>query len=423
MYKYICKYILKPIYLIFFKINPKAANYIKIFLLNRLFSKNICKQYKKTDGKPRLLVDVSIVTNNDAKTGIQRVVNSISKELIKKMDLQVEFVQIVDYELMTSYKYLSNFKNISYSREEYLNYNEGDILLLLDSSWDRECFTRIIIDNIHKKNGKVYGIIHDIFPIQYPELFDSSIFINTFKKWHDMLLEKCDGIICVSKTTTDNVYKYYEQENFLRKKALKIFYFNMGADFSDIKSNGDVRKEIKDFLKKENVFLMVGTVEPRKGHDIVLKAIKNILIKDIEINLLIIGKNGWKNNDVKKLINNKFLKEHVNWIRDASDGELSWCYKKSKALISASIDEGFGLPLIEAAHYGLPIICSDIPIFHEVGRNNVTYFERKNIGSLSNVLISYLKEDVHLDSKRIKIYSWKDSAEEILDIIKNIDKE
>ena len=421
MYIYLKKYVLKPIYLIFCKINPKVANDIKFFILNK--KNNIKKYYKKTEEKPRLLVDVSIIANNDVKTGIQRVVNSISRELFFLKGNSLEFVQIIDNELVTAYKYLSTIKEYKYSREEYLYFNEEDVLLLLDSSWDRVFYTKNIIDSIHKKNGKVYGVIYDLFPIQYPMLFSSKKFVDIFIDWHNMLLEKCDGVLCISKTTADNVYKYYKQKKFYREKKLKIFYFNLGVDFSNIKLNNNIRREIKDFLKKENVFLMVGTVEPRKGHDIVLKAIRNVLEKNIEINLLIIGKDGWKNDDIKKMMNEDFLKKHIKWIKNASDEELDWCYKKTKALISASIDEGFGLPLIEAAHYGLPIICSDIPIFHEVGKDNVTYFERENIGSLSNVLISYLKEDVHLDSKRIKIYSWKDSAEEILDIIKNIDKE
>lgn len=105
------------------------------------------------------------------------------------------------------------------------------------------------------------------------------------------------------------------------------------------------------------------------------------------------------------------------WITDATDDELHWAYQHATALIAASKDEGFGLPLIEAAHFGLPVICSDISIFREVAGDHATYFKVMDAEALKNVIITWLKQDTHPDSKKIKLYTWKDSAQEIINIL------
>ncbi len=68
---------------------------------------------------------------------------------------------------------------------------------------------------------------------------------------------------------------------------------------------------------------MVGTIEPRKRHMVVLRAFQK-LPYDIrrDCKLLIIEKNGWKNDDVRKMVDMPEFKENVLWIRNASDGEL-----------------------------------------------------------------------------------------------------
>ena len=75
------------------------------------------------------------------------------------------------------------------------------------------------------------------------------------------------------------------------------------------------------------------------------------------------------------------------------------------------------MPLIEAAYFGVPIICSDIPIFREVTEGHATFFKVMDADSLAETLIKWMKAEVHPDSKKIRLYSWKESAQEILDIM------
>lgn len=414
MYNYLKKIILKPMFLFLYKIFPNTAVNIRNFIINQ----SIVIGKKKSDGLPRLLADVTIVSHRDVKTGIQRVVNSISKEIFCNMDTHFEFVQFMGKSLATSNKYRCIFDQSALERETYIGINQGDTLLLLDSSWDRADIAAKMSHKIHEKQGKVYGVIYDLFPIQYPELFDSQYFIDSFTEWHDMLLQCCDGVLCISKITADVVIQYYAKKKFSRDKSLKVYYFPMGATLPTKTEKQNIRHELVEFVNSDNVFFMVGTVEPRKGHATVLETFKELLKERPDVRLLLIGKDGWKNDDFHASLKESLLfKKHILWINDATDEELQWCYKNTKALIAASKDEGFGLPLIEAAYFGLPIICSDIPIFREVAGNGATYFKVMDAQALKETILLWLEEEIHPASTTIKLYTWEESAKAILSIL------
>ena len=154
-----------------------------------------------------------------------------------------------------------------------------------------------------------------------------------------------------------------------------------------------MREEIRRFVSSGKfTFLMVGTVEPRKKQITALQALQK-LPEEIrrDCRLLIIGKDGWKNEDVFKMLELPELRKNVLWVRDASDGELRWAYSNSSALIAASLQEGFGLPLVEAAHFGLPLICSDIPIFREVTQGNADFFTVQDAANLAECLVRWMQ--------------------------------
>lgn len=185
----------------------------------------------------------------------------------------------------------------------------------------------------------------------------------------------------------------------------------------EIKSIKFVRKRLVRFVNKPT-FLMVGTIEPRKGHMVVLEAFTKLLDKGHDINLLILGREGWKNDDIREFISNSpYNKHNILWIDDSSDYELSWAYQNSSALIAASLDEGYGLPLIEGAYYGIPIICSDIPVFREVSQGHADFFKVFDSDDLVKVVERWLQSEVHPDSRKIRIYTWKEATEIFEDII------
>ncbi len=366
---------------------------------------------------PGLLIDVTETTKHDAGTGIQRVVNNIFYEIYKyKDERHVIPVQNYHKQFITSNKYAKRYLGEAEKPEYILPLQKEDKILLLDSSWEyAEDFSHIL-ERAKNKNVLFFAVVYDLFPLQYPELFDTTAFVEMFTSWHNMILKNADSVLCISKTTADVVDWYYKKKQFKRNKPLNLYYFHMGADVPG--KTQEARPKIQDFVKSAKTFLMVGTLEPRKGHMIALQAFRKVIQeKEHDCRLLIIGHNGWKNDGIKNQLALPEYKDKVLWVQDAADEELRWAYAHAGALIAASKDEGFGLPLVEAAHFGIPIICSDIPIFREVTQGHADYFKAMDADDLARCMSEWLQTEAHPDSRNIRIYTWQESAQEILDII------
>ncbi|WP_139112359.1 glycosyltransferase, partial [Acidithiobacillus thiooxidans] len=112
--------------------------------------------------------------------------------------------------------------------------------------------------------------------------------------------------------------------------------------------------------------------------------------------------------------------QHLFWLENASDSLLIELYKQSSVLLAASFAEGFGLPLIEAAYYGLPIIARDIPIFHEVAGEYAYYFPNTNSSDLAESIQHWLELDAQGNapqSKGMPYLTWEQSTQQLLKVI------
>ena len=412
------KIALQAAYSIIYSISPAFADSLResTYKLWRYLKKrnHLPLLLRESEG---LLIDVTNTSESDAGTGIQRVVNNIfSKIYTCRNKRNVIAVRSNFGNLITGNSYIAHFDSLVDRQEYEVPFQKKDSLFLLDSSWTYAREFSQILDIAKNAEVTSYALVHDLIPIQYPEVCGSQVLISAFCAWHDMILQKTDVILCNSRTTADLVVQYYEKKQFHRKSPLNLYYFHMGADISG--GTQSARKEIEDFVRLGNVFLMVGTLEPRKGHMVVLQAFSKIKKENRkDIRLLIIGHDGWKNDEIRAKINSPEYRGRVLWIENASDEELRWAYAHANALIAASKDEGFGLPLVEAAHFSLPIICSDIPVFREVTQGNADYFKVMDAGDLARCVSEWIKADTHPDSGKIRIYTWQEAAQEILNII------
>ena len=166
---------------------------------------------------------------------------------------------------------------------------------------------------------------------------------------------------------------------------------------------------------------MVSTVEPRKGHEQVLDAFEQLWDSGFDANLVIVGKQGWH---VEALINRLRTHPEVGgrllWLEGVSDEFLGQIYSTSTCLIVASKGEGFGLPLIEAAQHGLPIIARDLPVFREVAGDHAYYFNGQQAPELARTISEWKKhyeQGTHPHSESMPWLTWKQSADQLANIL------
>ncbi len=166
---------------------------------------------------------------------------------------------------------------------------------------------------------------------------------------------------------------------------------------------------------------MVGTIEPRKGYAQTLDAFEILWAKGHDINLVIVGKEGWSvGKVVRRIRKHRELNKRLFWFKEASDELLLKLYQSCSEFLMASEGEGFGLPIVEAAQHGLPVIARDIPVFREVAGNHVFYFKGTTGPDLSNALSKWLelhKNSEHPRPEDIRWLTWEESTKQFAKLI------
>lgn len=373
---------------------------------------------------PRLLIDVTRINENDPRTGIERVIKNIIRELAlsDSKNLHIELVY-----LQTGRLWRANglAESIFELPKHSLNINteisprNGDILLMLDTSWVQFPDFYPIFSRIKRAGGKITTVVYDLIPLHYPDTCHQVV-LDIFSQWLNQAVHQSDQIICISKTVADDVSAYLDSIALSEQCRPKVDYFHLGADLPKIESESNVRSDTRQFLKSDSnpLYLMVGTIEPRKGHAFVLDAFDQLWSTGVEMRLCIAGKEGWNVSEVTRRIRtHPKLGKTLFFLENPSDAEINLVYQSSTSLITASIAEGFGLPVVEAALHGIPVLASDIPVFREVGGNGAEYFSLRSSSELAEkikLMANLSADERHAIARRIKVITWRESAQWLL---------
>lgn len=409
--------------------NDAVSNYqytkVKNNLLERISSfiekkKNREKEIKemqkqaKFDGTYRIIYDMTLAHKQLAEgycTGIQRVSYELFQSMKTKTNLlpvtsHVENDQVVYYEL--------NSLSLKETRKK-IEFSPLDIILRPEINHEPHN-----ISEVKKKGVRAYVIIHDLLCINLPEVFDGGASEN-FKLYLSWIFKYYDGCICVSEAVEVELTEYILKEQIYVPTHFSITHSHNGVK-SEQSQNINVQSDIISYFQESPpVFFMLGTIEPRKNHAFVLDTFEEFWEQGLNYKLCIIGRIGWKVEEfMSRVKNHKELGKRLVFWEEASDDIVAYTCQHATALIQASLGEGFGLPLIEAGLYDLPLICSDIPVFREVAGEFALYFDPRNNADLGDTIQHFLKEREKgnvLSSKKIPISTWDEAAERVLDII------
>ena len=385
----------------------------------------------------QLLVDISELVQRDANTGIQRVVRNILREwlLNPPQGYQGYRVEPVYATLDQGYHYARNFTQKFCNvyapelegklQDEPIDYAPGDIFLGLDLQPQVQVAQGAFYKVLRQQGISVQFVVYDLLSIIMPQYFPTGSNAG-FNQWLEVVAG-CDGALCISQSVAEEL-AVWVQNNKLSSESqrpFKIDWFHLG---SDIKHRKTITKEpssgiasILKSIRSRLTFLMVGTLEPRKGHTQVLEAFERLWQDNVDVNLVLVGKQGWLVEElVMRLEAHPQLNRHLFWLKGINDEDLERVYAASTCLIVASYGEGFGLPLIEAARHKLPILARDIPVFREVAGDHACYFNSTDPDMLKIEILEWiqkLKSDSIPKSEAINFITWQDSASQLLNLL------
>ncbi len=385
---------------------------------------------EKTGDKKQLLVDVSQIYFDDNQTGIQRVIHNILFEL--------SMLPMDAYDLLPvyatkgeTYRYTNKFHqhNILLSKlnEKVVTVQKGDIFLGLDLTAHLFPHIETTLEEYRQNGASINYIVYDIIPLLYPQ-YTTEGMDEYFRVWLDGLVKCADRLICISHSVALELQRYIEEHSPSMEHIPKITSFHLGAGIDINSGLQGLRAEETSLLqriKKKPTFLMVGTVEPRKGYYQTLLAFEDLWAKGMDINLVIVGKKGWMVEELLlRLDNHPQCSRHLFWLQGVTDDFLSEIYTSSSCLIAASKTEGFGLPLVEAARYNLPIIARNIPVFKEIAQEYAFYFDDNDqTDTITKTIINWLEQYKSGNcphSEDISWLTWKESALQLMECLDSV---
>jgi alpha-1,2-rhamnosyltransferase len=308
---------------------------------------------------------------------------------------------------------------ISRMLHKKVEFEEGDVLLLLDSSWHIPIWDGV--SKAKKKGARVGVVVYDLIPIHLPEACDQNL-VRVFRSWLPVALSHADFFITISNAVGDELQEYLRSAFFAAGGGeVSIQAFRLGADLDKAKRGTKIRQHILDVLTRPELlkpYLTVCTIEPRKNHEYLLDAFDKVWSKGIRAPLVIVGKIGWLCDHIIERI-----RTHPQWqkllfmFNDLNDAELSYCYKVSKALVFPSKYEGFGLPIVEALRENLIVLASDIPVHREVGGEYCRYFNLSSPQSLAKLILNYERNGHLPPAKPPDSFSWPDWKQSCRELI------
>jgi glycosyltransferase involved in cell wall biosynthesis len=388
----------------------------------------------------QLLVDVTAIAQHDLKTGIERVVRTQLLELLHLPDtgLRVEPVYFSHENGVLRCRYARQYAfqllgvpQLAGIGDDLVEVRAGDIYYSADYSPEAVMGAAAagLFADWRMRGVAVNFLLHDLLPVLRPEFFPSNADL-THAAWLACIAGQADQIIGISRAVADELHEWLDRSAPLQRKP-RISVLHHGADIG-----GPVPPAVQGTERLRQIavrpsFLMVGTIEPRKGHLQALDAFEQLWAEGTDVNLVIVGNEGWKPlpdearrtipRVIERLRNHPELGKRLLWPTGVDDEELQQIYLASRCLLAPSEGEGFGLPLIEAARYGLPLLARDIPVFREVAGDGATYFSGLSGGALAGAIGAWLTRHAAGDvtASTVPWITWKENVQRLIALLQN----
>ena len=220
-------------------------------------------------------------------------------------------------------------------------------------------------------------------------------------------------IICVSKSTKSDLQKYVQ----IDPGKIEVVY-------SGWKKFDKIADKLPFNLVKKRYILSVGTIEPRKNLVGLLRA---YALLDDELKnqypLVLVGGKGWNDSAIFEELNTLKLKNFVNFTGFVKDDELARLYEDCKVFAYVSLYEGFGLPVVEALSFGVPVITSNVSSLPEVAGKSAVLVNPNDEKEIAKTLRRLLLDERYSRmiatgaKSQAQKFSWEDSAKQTLEII------
>ena len=404
----------------------------------------------------KIYIDISMVIVGTNFTGIPRVVMEIAERLYHHQKFEPVFLEYHqkqdDFEIIDGKGFAAfcrekkgNRKRLRTGRHiSTWEMEKGTVFFDMDAVWKTRVRRSYLYLLLKERGVKIIPFVQDIIGVTHPQFCPADDVLN-FLDFVGAVVEYADIILVTSHATGNAVEELCGKldvpcppvkivplgGDFRRFPPIAI---NRGVERDSRKrkaermskrmpvKQGMISEEVQKAVKAGPYLLMVGTIDPRKNHKLLLDAYDDGL-KALSIHLVIAGHKGWDVEDfLKRMEGHEDFGKGIFHINGASDEEIDYLYQNCYALAFPSYIEGYGLPIIESMVRGVPVIAADTPINREVGGEYALYFGQDKPKELVNTVAELLAEPEKYQGlkKKLENYApptWEETAKEIFGIL------
>lgn len=257
--------------------------------------------------------------------------------------------------------------------------------------------------------------VHDLafhhFPEQYPGAKQRYLRLMT-----RFSVRRATRVIAVSEATRRDVIQFYGVD----PASVVTVPNGVGPEFQPLPQD-DIRRFRDEKRLPDNFVLFLGTLQPRKNLETLLKAYARVH-GEIGWDLVVAGAVGWSHEPIFETARALGLADRVRFAGFVAPHELPLWYNAATVLVYPSVHEGFGLPLIEAMACGTPVIAADSSALPEVVGDAGLIVGTKDVGGYAHSLVGMARstelrqELAERGLKRAAAYSWSRTATETMTV-------
>lgn len=245
---------------------------------------------------------------------------------------------------------------------------------------------------VKKRFKKAAFFLHDIIPLEYPEYCKDGEQLKHQQRVNT-ILQSGDLIIANSQDTLNKLNQYTQNLQGFGHIATIVAMLGMPhhiqfeSTFATLES-----KSMEKVVDRVPYFVILGTIEPRKNHLLLLQVWRRLaeILQENCPKLYIIGKRGWDIEQVIDILERApFAKQTIVELSDACDAQVTDLLRHASALLFPSFVEGFGLPLVQALQLSTPVIASDLAVFKEIANHIPDYVDPVDVMAWIDIIKNY----------------------------------
>lgn len=271
--------------------------------------------------------------------------------------------------------------------------------------------------------GKKIAVIHDMAYMSCPETVRGKT-RRMLKTSMKNSCKRADKIITISEFSKSEILKYLPVE------PDKIEVVPWGVDFNvyhDQYPADKIELTVGKYCAEEEYILYLGTIEPRKNLERLIRAYAMLYDKDRNIPALVLaGQKGWYYDEILGSVKELHLEEKVKFLGYVPEEDVPLLLCGAKMFVFPSLYEGFGLPPLEAMACGTPVVTSNAASLPEFTKDVAILVDPLDIASIAEGMDMVLRDDrlreelIEKGLNRSREYTWSRSAERIMNICKRL---